>query len=287
MLGLPLLLAAALATAPPNPAKADILLARKGLTAAVAAGHVAPADAAADRTILAAAPPLLRKLPPLRVAELRGVLHDVAALARSLLDAPGERGLPRPPPSACRRHRRRQRRGRPLPGVLRPRARLPPARQLRAAEQPRERTPGRGGGAGGRSARRARHSGPGREPSVRVRVPVLGRRAAVDLRHGAGRRGAGARARRRRARRLVARRRGQRRLPGRPRPPPPPRRRPVDPALRLEHDRRPERPAADLDLARLVRQDERQRGGGHPRRQDARRRPEAPAALRHRLLVAL
>src|SRR5581483_4970587 len=32
-------------------------------------------------TILAAAPPLLRKLPPLRVAELRGVLHDVAALA--------------------------------------------------------------------------------------------------------------------------------------------------------------------------------------------------------------
>jgi D-glucuronyl C5-epimerase-like protein len=83
MHGLPLLLAAVLASPAPSPAKPDLALARQGLARAAAAGTLAPAEVSAYRATLTRLGPLLKSLPPLRVKELEGVLHDVAAQSKA------------------------------------------------------------------------------------------------------------------------------------------------------------------------------------------------------------
>jgi hypothetical protein len=83
MRGLPLLLAAILGTAQPSPAQRDAALADRGLTRAAKAGQLDPDAVGQYREALARVRPLLRTLPPLRAAELRSVLHDVASLWRA------------------------------------------------------------------------------------------------------------------------------------------------------------------------------------------------------------
>lgn len=69
--------------APARRPPSDRALVTKGLERAVASGRLSADEAAAYRAIVGRLPALARTLPPLRVRELKGVLHDVAVLWRS------------------------------------------------------------------------------------------------------------------------------------------------------------------------------------------------------------
>ncbi len=103
----------------------------------------------------------------------------------------------------------------------------------------------------------------------------------MDVRHGAGRRRPGARPRGEEDRGAAGVRLDSR--PARPASG----RGPLDPALRLQQPRRPERAAPDDSLAARVRGEVREQARGAVRRESRRGGTKEAARLRHRLLVAL
>jgi hypothetical protein len=79
VLGVLIAAAALVGASPARRPPSDRALILKGLTQAVDTGRLDPAEADAYRALVGRASALIRRLPPGRAVELRGVLHDVAA----------------------------------------------------------------------------------------------------------------------------------------------------------------------------------------------------------------
>ena len=79
LVGVLLAAAVVVGVSPARRPPSDRVLAARGLQHAVEAGALTTEEASGYRALLSRVPGLLRRLPPLRARELRGVLHDVAA----------------------------------------------------------------------------------------------------------------------------------------------------------------------------------------------------------------
>ncbi len=216
----------------------------------------------------------------LRLVRLQANVFTQAALARALLDARLQRALPEEARPAGQRHRRRRPARRRLSRRLGLRAPVPSARERRRAERPRRGGPDEAGEGARRGAHRP-HGPPQAGRGVGVLLPVRRRFAAVDVRHGAGRRRPGARPRGEDDSGAAGVRVDSRAAR------PASRRGPVDPALRLQQSRRPQRAAPDDSLAPRVRGDvgeQARESVRHESRQDG---TSEAVRVRHRLLVAL